>query len=139
MKNLLLWLILFVTCVFVVSTTHEPEDFRQLKVKYTEFIKGLPAEFSHLRSRSILTGTTRKGDLGSNVNKGYEISVCVDNNVNSMFHVLLHELAHNTVKEYAHSDEFWAQYNRLKDDAIARGFYTPIDPSIDFCGKKIKG
>ena len=138
MKNLL-WLILFVTVCVVVATTREPEDFRQLKTKYTEFISDLPAEFSHLRSRSILTGTTRKGDLGSNVNKGYEISVCVDNNVNSMFHVLLHELAHNTVKEYAHSDEFWAQYNRLKADAISRGFYTPIDPAIDFCGKKIKG
>ena len=90
-------------------------------------------------THTLMGGLARKGDLGSNVNKGYEISVCVDNNVNSMFHVLLHELAHNTVKEYAHSDEFWAQYNRLKTDAIERGFYTPIDPAIDFCGKKIKG
>ena len=139
MNNFILWIVLFAVCVFVVCTTREPENFRQLKIRYTEFIKDLPVEFRHLQRRSILTGTTRKGDLGSNVNKGYEISVCIDNDVNSMFHVLLHELAHNTVKEYAHSDEFWAQYNRLKANAIERGFYTPIDPAIDFCGKKIKG
>lgn len=137
MKNLI-WAGLFLVCLLIIYSTGEPEKFRLLKSRYTEFVGDLPDEFSHLRHKSILTGTTRKGELGSNVNKGYEISVCLDGDVNSMFHVLLHELAHNTVEEYEHSGDFWAKYQRLKDNAIQRGFYTKLEKPINFCGKKIK-
>ena len=136
MKNLL-WVILFMICIWIVYSTSEPENLRVLKSKYIEFIKDLPHEFKHLSSRSIISGTTRRDELGSNVNKGYEISICLDNNINSMFHVLLHELAHCTVEEYEHSNDFWNKYERLKDHAIERGFYSPIKDPIDFCGNKI--
>ena len=92
----------------------------------------------NLQTRSIITGTTGKGDLGSNVNKGYEISICLDNDVNSMFHVLLHELAHCTVTEYDHSDKFWNNFEKLKQHAVQTGAYTLIPEGTEFCGKKIK-
>ena len=136
MKSLI-WVLLFVVCTLVVLTTREPKNFRTLKHKYVEYIKDLPEEFRELSKPSLLTGTTRKGHLGSNVNKGYEISICTQGDVNSMFHVLLHELAHCTVDEYKHSDEFWSKFDRLKSDAISRGFYQPIQGATEFCGKKI--
>ena len=36
-------------------------------------------------------------NVGFNSNKGDNIAVCVDGDVNSIMHVLLHELAHCTV------------------------------------------
>lgn len=56
---------------------------------------------------SIITGMVdwdkTKGAIGYNVNKGYEIGICLrGDDANSAFYVLLHELAHITVSEYDH-------------------------------------
>ncbi len=134
----ILFVILILLNIHSVRTLEEPENFKNLKVKYAKFLKILPERYSSLRKKSILTGTNTKGDLGYNINKGDEIAICVDGDENSMMHVLLHELAHSTVEEYKHSDNFWDNFKELRDIAIKHDMYTPITQDNEFCGKKIR-
>lgn len=134
----ILFVILILLNMYSVKTLEEPENFKNLKIKYSKFLKILPEQYRHLRNKSILTGTNTKGDLGYNINKGDEIAICIDGDENSMFHVLLHELAHSTVNEYEHSDKFWDNFKELRDIAIEHDMYTPITQDKEFCGKKIK-
>ena len=75
--------------------------------------------------------------VGYNTNKGQEIGLCIDGKVNHVLHVLLHELAHCTVDEYSHSDDFWSNYEELRNEAIAIGVYDNIGTLTPFCGKQI--
>jgi hypothetical protein len=78
------------------------------------------------------------GPIGSNVNKGYEIYICLDgNDVNSAMYVLLHELAHMSVPEYDHTNKFWEHFEKLKKIAINTGVYVPIGTRT-YCGDVVK-
>lgn len=116
----LLVLVLILLNVFSLATLRQPENLRVVKEKYTILLDNLPEKFSKLNNRSIVTGFHGTGkEIGYNVNKGYEIGLCVDGTPNEMLHVLIHELAHSTVDEYSHSDDFWKTSRNLK--TIARG------------------
>ena len=135
---MILTLILFIIAIIIVCTTREPEEFSRLREKYQKFIKLVPNEFPELKKESVLVCLIRPGELGYNINKGYEIAICYDKNVNSMFHVLLHELAHGTVPEYEHSSKFWNNMEKLRTIAVRNNLYTPIHNEKNFCGAKIK-
>ena len=107
-----------------------------LKSKYYSFIRTLPDSYSKIKSPSLVTGSFVKNDLGSNVNKGGEIFICLDGEPNDQFHILLHELSHSLVSEYDHSDGFWNTYNSLKTVAVEKGFYTPVQTK-KYCGNTI--
>jgi hypothetical protein len=78
------------------------------------------------------------GPIGSNVNKGYEIYICLDgDDVNSAMYVLLHELAHMSVPEYDHTKNFWAHFEKLKKISIQSGVYTPHGTRT-YCGDVVK-
>ena len=101
--------------------------------------------FARLRKRCILTGISgtrmNRGTIGYNVNKGYEIYICLDGgteSINSAMNVLIHELAHVTVDEYDHSPDFWKSFKDLKDLAKLIGIYEPIDGTIDYCSITIR-
>ena len=122
-----------------VFTLEESEDFRTLKELYTTFLDNVPDRFPNLRTRSIITGFDGTGnEIGYNVNKGYEIGICMDGTPNQMFHVLLHELAHTTVKSYDHSEEFWGNLKHLKTHCKRLGIYEEIPSQTGFCGKYIR-
>jgi hypothetical protein len=76
--------------------------------------------------------------VGYNTNKGQEIAICLDGTPNEIFHVLIHELAHCTVDEYSHSEEFWANYVELRDICIQLGIYQKIPERTKFCGEHIQ-
>jgi hypothetical protein len=78
------------------------------------------------------------GTVGYNTNKGGDIVVCLDGDVNEIFHVLLHELAHCTVKDYDHTEEFWNNYIELRDMCIELGVYTKIPERTPFCGEHVQ-
>jgi hypothetical protein len=89
---------------------------------------------------AIITGLKGKKDgvIGSNVNKGYEIYICLDgDDVNSAFYVLIHELAHMTVPEYDHSIKFWENFEKLKKICIDAGLYVKAGPR-KYCGDAIR-
>ena len=137
MKDIL-YVVLFVVCLYLVINTREPREFQKLRKMYHKYVKILPEEFYTLRHKSVLVCLLGTSELGYNINKGHEIAICYDKDVNSMFHVLLHELAHCTVKEYDHSDRFWQNTEKLTNIAISNGFYKPIRNFKQFCGSKIK-
>ena len=91
--------------------------------------------------RSIITGmvgwSKEKGPIGSNVNKGYEIYICLDGeDVNSAIYVLIHELAHMSVPEYDHTSQFWNNFTKLKALCVAKGLYTPSGER-SYCGETV--
>tara|TARA_B110000285_G_scaffold223672_1_gene279482 strand:+ start:5547 stop:5960 length:414 start_codon:yes stop_codon:yes gene_type:complete len=90
------------------------------------------------REIPIVAHTGKPSAVGYNTNKGAEIGICIDGTPNEIFHVLLHELAHSMVREYSHSDDFWARYEKLKNEAVAIGVYESIRKTTPFCGQKIR-
>ena len=60
-----------------------------------------------------------------NVNKGYKISLCVlDNDVNDIMFVFLHELTHIMTDEIGHPPQFWTHFKELLELAIKHDIYT---------------
>ena len=132
---ILLYIILAIVSLYLICTTHEPKEIGELREKYQQFIDIVPPKYEKLKNKTILTCLTNKREPGYSVNKGYEIVICYDKDVNSMFHVLLHELAHCTVDEYKHSPNFWSNLKELKDIAVDHKLYKRITNPRKFCGK----
>ena len=136
---MILYILLILINVWSLVTLKEPENFKKLKERYTTFLKNVPPEWPMLKNRSIITGFYNKNkELGYNVNKGVEIGVCLGGTDNQMMHVLIHELAHCTVKEYDHSPQFWRNYEKLKKYCLDIGVYQEIPEVTNFCGKYIR-
>jgi hypothetical protein len=112
-------------------------------VKHLQDVDGIDERFKCLRPRRpILTGidTSRmnKGTIGYNVNKGYEICICLaGDDINSAFYVLLHELAHMTVTEYDHTTKFWTNFKDLKALCNSLGIYDNSSGSSKYCGDSV--
>ncbi len=131
--------ILAILAFLAIQNTRQDPRLVQLKAMYATFLSKLPDKYNSIKhKRTIISGRKSKGIVGENVNKGEEITVCLDgDDVNSMFHILIHEIAHSSVKEYDHSGEFWRNYKELTDIAVQNGLYTPgIDKT--YCGQRIQ-
>ena len=129
----------FVLASVAVSTAREPKVLTEVRKLYAQFRDVVPDKYAVLRRQVLLIGYLKKDkELGYNTNKGYEICLCLDGTANQVFHVLLHELAHSTVKEYDHNDSFWNNFKELREIATANGLYKPIVQAEQFCGKAIK-
>lgn len=135
-------LLLVIIVLLCIITCREPREFVDMKNRYTVFLTKIKDsdKYPMLKKRSIVTGFRKRiaKSIGYNVNKGNEIGVCVDGTANEMFHVLLHELAHTTVKEYDHSEKFWNNFNDLRSMCKDWGIYTEIPHKTSFCGKYIR-
>ena len=62
------------------------------------------------------------------MNKGEKIGICVRYknkkvNENSLFFVLLHELAHIMSESYGHTEEFWRNFKYLIEISIRYNLY----------------
>ena len=144
MQIWILVLLILVNCV-TLWVTYEPENLTQLRERYQTLVDYInnnlelvPKKFHIIGDRAVIVG--RKGlgmDLGYNINKGFEIGLCLDGTANDMFHVLLHELSHSTVEEYSHSEEFWKNFSELRDLSVQIGVYERISGRRAFCGKYI--
>ena len=137
--------------IATIHTIRQDPLFREIRRRYDILLEHLQTtenvdpRFARLRRRCILTGIhgsrMNRGTIGYNVNKGYEIYICLDkgiDSVNSTMNVLIHELAHVTVDEYDHSPEFWRSFKDLKDLCKMLEIYTPIEGSLEYCGIMIK-
>ena len=128
--------------VFVKTKT--PRQLKEVQRRY-EILRGHietngPPKFQKLTTQVPLTCFRRGGDdsVGYNINKGGEIGLCLDGTPNDMFHVLIHELAHTVTKTYAHDEEFWNNYNHLKEMCMKLNIYTDIPGKRKYCGKYIQ-
>ena len=136
-------ILLFLVNAFLLATTREPRGFVEVKEKY-EILRRHIKESEHpkfqMLSRHIpITGYKKmNGTVGYNTNKGQEIAICLDGSVNEIFHVLVHELAHSTVKEFSHSDDYWNNYIELRDICVNLGIYEKIPERTEFCGQHVQ-
>lgn len=137
-------IILLMINIYILMNTKEPKNLSIVKEKYRilrqhiqengdEDLKVLVTEIPLTAHQDAYFNT-----LGYNTNKGYEIGLCIDGSPNQIFHVLLHELAHSTVSEYDHSENFWDKTRRLKDISHKLGIYEPIPDKTRFCSSYIQ-
>lgn len=132
-------IILILAVISVWSSFSEPALMGAMRSRYTKLREELikTGEFPSLHKETIITGMLSKGEVGYNVNKGYEIFVCLDGtDENQIFHVLLHELAHTSITEYKHSGNFWDNLHKLKAVAGRMGLYKGIS-RVPYCGHYI--
>ena len=132
-------ILLVLAAVCVWSSFRKPKIMQEIDRRYDILRKELITlgEFPILHKRVNITGMFNKGEVGYNVNKGYEIFLCIDgSDVNNMFHILLHELAHITVTEFKHSGHFWDNLHKLKAIAGRLGIYRGISRK-PYCGHHI--
>ena len=135
--------------IFLGATVDEPKLLKDIRGRYAvlqRHLKDTPnidPRFEVLRRHQpIITGISyermNKGTIGYNVNKGYEIYICLDGqNVDAAMHVLIHELAHMTVPEYDHSDAYWKSFRDLRQLCVTLGVLTPQTEPQQYCGGKI--
>ena len=140
---MILFLILVLVNAYILHNTTEPREFIEVKEKYKtlrDHLRETNNEKFHTLVRHIpLTGRKVMTDsVGFNVNKGSEITICLDGSTNEIFHVLIHELAHSTVEEYSHSEQFWVNYNELMEICIQIGIYQKITEKTEFCGQHVQ-
>lgn len=78
----------------------------------------------------------KKGILAYNVNKGERINICltdpitekvIKEKINTMFFIILHELAHVMTRDYAHNKKFWDNYRFLIKYAEKEGLYEYVN------------
>lgn len=137
-------LVLFFILFTIIYLNREPKMLTELKLRYWAILDmlrktGDPVWKPVLR-HSIITGIYGKKDgvIGSNVNKGYEIYICLDgDDVNSAIYVLIHELAHMSVPEYDHTEKYWENFKKLKEMCVSAGLYTKSGER-KYCGDTIK-
>ena len=115
------WLLVTMLLVIVIWYNKPQPILVEVKQRYDKLRAHLATlndpRWNKLIKPSIITGMVdwdkSKGAIGYNVNKGYEIGICLKgDDANSAFYVLLHELAHITVSEYDHSTEFWKNFKQ---------------------------
>ena len=137
------FLLLLIINVWILSQTREPQKLIEVKEKYRilrEHLDETNNQKFHMLVQCIpITGVLRmNGAVGYNTNKGGDIAVCLDGETNEIFHVLIHELAHCTVKEYDHSEQFWNNYIELRDICVEIGIYEKIPNTTEFCGEHVQ-
>ena len=137
-----LLLLVINVCIFI--TTRQPLKLKEVKEKYKilrEHIETIEdnKKFNKIKKEIPLVAFKRiGGPVGYNTNKGQEIGICLKGGVNEIFHVLLHELAHSTVKEYSHSKKYWKNFKELREMATSLGIYDEIPDRTAFCGRHIQ-
>jgi hypothetical protein len=141
MKNIIL-IVLLVFYVSILLRIQQPSLLSELKRRYEIVRTGLPHEerWDLIKKHcAIITGTDEKtGIVGSNVNKGYEIYICLDgDDIKAAMYVFLHELAHLTVKEYDHTQKFWDNFKDLRGICEHLDVYEKVGEQ-QYCGEKVK-
>jgi hypothetical protein len=136
-------LLLIIINVLLFINIQEPPNLTEVREKYRTLREHLKKtnneEFKMLCKEIPITAHRRlNGSIGYNVSKGNDIGICIDGEPNEIFHVLIHELAHCTVKEYSHSKNFWDKFDKLRSICVSIGIYQEIPQRTEFCGKHIQ-
>ena len=137
------FLVLIVINLIILFMIREPENFAEVKKRYKilrEHLEKTNNEKFGMLIHPIPLTALRKmsGTVGYNVNKGADITICIDGEVNEIMHVLIHELSHSTVPEWTHSENFWNNFMELRGICESIGIYTRLPDKTKFCGQYIQ-
>jgi hypothetical protein len=141
--NKIVVIIFLIILALILVGLYENPLLSEIKKRYNFLIESLSKskQFDILvKNKAIISEkkkTQNDDSIAFNVNKGYEIHICLDGRkINGAMYVLLHELAHITVEEYDHTEEFWSNFRKLREYASSIGIYTP-EREIEYCGQTI--
>ena len=76
-----------------------------------------------MNAKLVLEERTQTSDIAYTINKGARIGLCLENDENTLFFILLHELAHVITKTYGHDETFWKNFEILVKHAVKTGYY----------------
>ena len=86
-----------------------------IETKTDILIKSLNKNSKHRQrlDEALIIFTERKTnkDIGYTLNKGDKIGLCIEDDENTLFFVVLHELAHIITPEFGHTTLFWDNFN----------------------------
>jgi predicted metal-dependent hydrolase len=95
--------------------------------------------YKRFNPNNIFETTYKKNYTSYSVNKGEQIYICLRNinkdfeNINTIFFVMMHELAHLMTEKYdlnnLHSNIFWNNFKLLEDKAVSYNLYNYVDYS----------
>jgi len=99
----------------------------------------------NFRPDRLKEGIDTPGYTSYSVNKGEQIVLCLRNNdklvdINTMFFVVLHELAHLSTESIGHTEEFWDNFKWILEESINIGIYVKQDfkvKNVEYCGMTI--
>lgn len=101
------------------------------KLKKKIIIKEMPSNYnnyiSYIHNKNIIYICLRKDKY------------TFENNINELYFILMHELAHLITKKYGHHEEYWNNYRLLLNIAIKKNLYIYKNYSknpINICNNK---
>ena len=116
----------------------------KVKLKINVLIKSLSSTDERrklLENKSIkLQERDNNNNIGYTINKGDNIGLCIDDDENTLFFIVLHELAHVITKSYGHDEMFWKNFEFLIKQAVKIKIYDYKNYNknpINYCNKDI--
>ena len=101
------------------------------KLKKNIIIKEIPSNYnnyiSYIQNKNIIYICLRKDKY------------TFENNINELYFILMHELAHLITKKYGHHEEYWNNYRLLLNTAIKNNLYiykNYFKNPINICNNK---
>tara|TARA_Y100000741_G_scaffold350867_1_gene321399 strand:+ start:2309 stop:2872 length:564 start_codon:yes stop_codon:yes gene_type:complete len=102
------------------------------KLKKNIIIKEIPSKYSkfvsYIQNKHVIYICLRKDKY------------TFENNINELYYILMHEIAHLITKKYGHDTEYWDNYKLLLNTAIKNNLYMYKNYSknpINICNSKI--
>lgn len=128
---------------------NDPAGFNKIKPQYRgvviDGIKRLTKNFKTANMEENIPERSG-GDTSYVIDKGDVFAMClrdpkndhkVDDNMNELSFVLIHEMAHLFTKTFGHDNLFWTNFRFLLKEAEIFGLYTPINykkNKVPYCG-----
>jgi len=115
----------------------------KIDIKINKLIKSLnTSEAKQLLMKASIKLEERSDTtfIAYTVNKGDSIGLCIENDENTLFFIVLHELAHVITKERGHTKTFWKNFEFLVKHAIKEKLYNYENYNkepVTYCKKEI--
>ena len=122
---------------------HKANILANVDIKISKLINSL----SSSESKSLLQDATinlqerdTKENVGYTINKGDVIGLCIEDDINTLFFIVIHELAHIITKQYGHPPKFWENFKFLIEKSNEIGIYNYQNYNqtpVNYCKKEI--
>lgn len=127
----------------------DPTGLRKIQPKYRTIVrKGIDSLKKNYKTANLEENLPARsgGDTSYVIDKGAVFAMClrdpknnntVENKINNLMFVLLHELTHLFTSTFGHDELFWNNFKFLLQEAVEMGLYTPVDyktTGSPYCG-----
>ena len=115
-----------------------------LDTRVSKLIHSLPKD--DIRTQRLLNKKIRlqerstNSDIGYTINKGETIGLCIEDDINTLMFICIHEIAHVCTKSVGHTKQFWENFKYILEIAIKINVYNYNNYNVNpktFCKSKI--